>query len=537
MAEAGADPRDVRLGAIATVFGSLAGLCVGLWMQPELPPLLEGWGARAAAQGALADAGLQDLAGPLAGAAFLLATVLPTVAALRVARGATTGAPHAAAAARWVLGAAALAALLQLAAPPRWSSDAFLYAYYGKIQAVHGENPYRLPGKAFARTCALPELPHRPATPGRPCRDDAHCPPPSRCLVDPFVPYQAWLEVRAAYGPVALGIFRSLYVEALPPEANVFLLRLLAALAWLGATAWALRRGGLAAGVLVGWLPVGVVAAGNGGHLEPLACLAMLAAWWPIGRRIAATPAALAIGVAAGLLAGLKLPLLVLAAPAGVWLLRRHGRGPTALAAALAVALPALGYALLWTDPHPFGGLADVGDTSIRTPLDLLRRAAQATGGSGDLEVARPALLVLGVVIGLAALRGLWRALQPGDDNAGDDDAGDGDLAVVAAATTTAALAWMAFGSGIFHPWYALPALVAAAFALSAPSARGAVRATLWLAASAPLWVNGAWLALGPTAFAAPWVALPTILLFAPALALWATDLRRSAADDVRTPG
>lgn len=524
--------RDVRIGAIATVAGSVAGLCVGLWMQPELPPLLEGWGARTAAQIALTEAGLQGVAGTLAGAAFLLAVALPTFAALRVGRGAGRGGPHTAKVARWVLGAAALAALLQLAAPPRWSSDAFLYAYYGKIQAVHGENPYRLPSKAFARTCALPELPHRPATPGRPCRVDAHCPPPSRCLVDPFVPYQAWLDVRAAYGPVALGIFRVLYVEALPPEANVLLLRLLAALAWLGATAWVLRRGGLATGVVVGWLPVGVVAAGNGGHLEPLACLAMLAVWWPIGRRIAATPAALAIGVATGLLAGLKLPLLVLAVPAGVWLLRRHGRGPAALAAALAVALPALGYALLWTDPHPFGGLADVGDTSIRTPLDLLRRAAQAAGGSGDLAVARPALLVLGVLIGLAALRGLWRALR-----SGSDAAGEGDLALVAATTTTAALAWMAFGSGIFHPWYALPALVAAAFARGAPLGRGAVRATLWLAASAPLWVNGAWLALGPTAFAAPWVALPTVLLFAPALALWATDLRRSTADGVRTPG
>ncbi|MEY3012146.1 MAG: hypothetical protein RIT45_881 [Pseudomonadota bacterium] len=516
MAEAA--ERRLRRGALGVAVGAVFGLLTGVWMQPELPALLADWplreGLLATLQGADAD-GLRE---PLALVCFALAMGLPTWAAARAYRDRDALGRHGGGI---VLVGLVAATLVQLAAPPRWSSDAFLFAYYGKIQAVHGENPYRLPGRAFARTCALPALPHRPVTPGRPCRADAHCPPPSRCLVDPFVPYQAWLEVRAAYGPLALGLFRAAYVEALPPEANVWLLRAAAALAWLLATVWALRRFGTGVGAMLAWLPVGVVGAAGEGHLEAFAALALLALLSP-GRR----GGAVRTGVAWAVLGALKLPLLALGAPAIGRLWRRRGVAAAAGAVAIGGGLVAIGYLALWTDPHPFGGLMDVGDTSVRTPLDVVRRAAQALGMAGDLRIARPLLLGLFGLASVAALRALDRALTAAPNDTDDDD----DDAATATATVQIWLGLTALASGIFHPWYAIPGLVAwAAASGQTGAATPASRASLWLIVAAPIVVNGAWLALGPGAFAAPGVLVVTAALFGPALWAWLRPERARA--------
>lgn len=498
-------------------------------MRPELPPLLADWSLRqdvlAALGAANADnnAGAGDIHQALSVALFVTAMACGVVSvALVWRRRARLGAHDG----RVVLAVTAALLTLGLLSPPRWSSDAFLFAYYGKIVAVHGANPYALPGRAFARSCALPALPHRAATPGRPCADDSHCPPPSRCLVDPFVPYQSWLEVRAAYGPLALGTFAALYIEALPPEANVWLLRLMAALAFFALVALITRRYGVLAGAAIGWLPLGAVVSANGGHLEVYVGLLLAAligavcdpapnvppartdekAWWL---------AVLVVGLCAGAIAALKLHLGLLALPALVVVARRAGVGKAVSAALTAAVVVAIGYGFAWTSPHPFGGLADVADVSIRTPLDLVRRGAHALGQSGDLGLARPVFAAFWLVIVAVVLARLWRAL---------DDDGRDDHHATLIATLQVWLATTLLASGIFHPWYALPGLVLLAMALRRDTATAVLgptqRATLWLAVSAPVVVNGAWLALGPASFATPAVLVPTLLLFVPVLAI-----------------
>lgn len=498
--------------ALVAVLGVAAALGVGLLMHPELPPLLADWSLRASTLTWLHTLGLDAVRPLLIGVFFVLSVALPTAAAWIAWRSdvpATAG--------RWVLLSAAAIALLHLASPPRWSSDAFLFAYYGKIQSVHHANPYALPGRAFARTCALPKFPHRAATPGRPCRADSHCPAPSRCLIDPFVPYQSWLEVRAAYGPAALGLFRALYVEIAPPEANVLLLRSVMALFFLLLVALTLQFRGVRAAAVLAWLPLGAEVSANGGHLEVLIGLALIGLLTAHRSR----GSMVLLGLSAGLLAALKIHLGILAVPPLILLWRQRGPVQAMAATGIAAACLVLGYGLLWVSPHPFGGLSDVGDTSIRTLLDLWRRLMHSFGGKGDLQVARGVLLALWAVVTGSAL---WRQAR-------SEVSVDGS----AAAMLEIWLATTLFASGIYHPWYALPGLVIWLFSQSSdmptiPVSRG----VLWLATASSVVVNGMWLWRGPAAFAVPWVVLPTALLVGPALASWALWLwvasRRSAA-------
>lgn len=503
------------LPAALALLGGLGNAAVGLLMTPEMPPLLADWPLRADIQGWIADGGWGAEAQVAAALLLLTATLLGGAGALLAwrrldavqadAAGAQLeGALSGRVASMRVLAVSALLTLTALVTPPLYSSDASLYAYYGKIQAVHGENPYRLPGRAFARTCALPDAPHRVATPGRPCRADAHCPPPSRCLVDPFVPTQAWLEVRAAYGPLALWLFRVAYVEALPPAANAWILRALAGLALLAAVLALGRRRGPGAAALLGFSPLAWQSAGNGGHLEAAVCLLLIA----LLPRTETTPSS-GLGWRAGALAGLlgllKLPLAVLTLPMAwaAWRGADPGLGTSRWRPLLATALPAvallgLGYAAYWCAPHPFHGLLEVGGTTIRTPLDLIRRLQLLAGGDAELAVARALFALAAAAL---ALRLLIRRPAAIVDNA---------LGVW--------LLLVALGSGIFHPWYALPGLLLCAMAAGPTRLGGKANAALWLGLASPAVVPMAFLLLGSGAFAWPGVLWPTALLWLPVL-------------------
>lgn len=277
------------LGAGLVTLGLVAVCTASAW--PAGSPLVPAAGGRH-----LGDAGWAWLF--LGCAAAALAAYAAGLALVRL-RGTRTAA---------VLAVAAGIQLVPLAAPLLLSSDAWAYWMYGRISAVHGENPYERPPSAF---------------PG-----------------DPAFEYvgAAWRDTTSVYAPAFTLASEPVALAAgSSRDAAAWAFKGLAAAAMVGAALLAARLGGSFAGAFVGWNPVLALHFAGGGHNDAWMAVLVLGAivLAGAGRRRAA-------GIAWALAVLVKwIPLLFL--PLRALEARREGRrvGHLGFAAAAAVVLGA----------------------------------------------------------------------------------------------------------------------------------------------------------------------------------------------------
>lgn len=232
----------------------------------------------------------------LACAAAGLAAYAAGLALVRL-RGARTAA---------VVAVAVAVQLAPLGAPLLLSTDAWTYWMYGRIVAVHGENPYELPPAAFPDDPAFPHV-------GAAWRDTTSVYAPGFTL---------------ASEPVSLAAGSS-------KDAAAWAFKGLAAAAMLATTLLAARLGGAFAAAFVGWNPVLALHFAGGGHNDAwMAALVLAALALAAGGRSRAAGVAWALAVLVKWVPLLFLPLRALEA-------RRTGRrvGHTGFAVAAAAVL------------------------------------------------------------------------------------------------------------------------------------------------------------------------------------------------------
>lgn len=332
-----------------------------------------------------------------------------------------------------VLVVAGLALAAVWAAPLLLSRDVHSYAAYGRIGAVHGENPYAVPPSAF------------PA--------------------DPFVRVTSaeWIHTRPVYGPVFVLLAEGIAgLTRDAPDRTILAFKSLAALSVALAAASAVLacrrawpgRAPLAA-VLVGANPVVLVHAVGGGHVDALiACLVGAAgliavrAWRPAGEGNRPAPElAVTLLLLLAVLVKVVLAIAVLLWIAALWRTAWRGRRARRLALHLGCAL-ALALALF--APFVRGGwraLSALARASSlqgwASPARLVGRGARAVldsvGGNGLGSAGEQAVIAAFLaVFALALLRMMGRA-RPQD----------------APPTWSVALLFFALCAPYFTPWYA----------------------------------------------------------------------------------
>ncbi len=345
---------------------------------------------------------------PLTRTPFCVVLVLMVVCWALVVRGADTLPPKAAVVA--IVGAH----LIFLLAPPLLSTDVFTYLGWGRLDAIHGLNPYDFgPGvrpqdPVFAWTGLL------------------------------------WTDTPTMYGPLFSMLGSA--AGALGPAGGLWALKLLSAgasLACVGLTwscARVLRRDPVPAALLVGLNPILLVFAVGGAHNDLLMlALALAGIRLVLGRREALGGAAVATAIAIKATGGLLLPFLLIGARGGRWRV-------VAGAAAGVTVFALVGFALYGTGPlgipatilgateHHIGELRSVpGIVSAYTGLGTI-------GGPGRLG--------LGFVFAAVLIASLaWAVRRP-------------DRWIAAAAVATFALLLTATQ---LHPWYVVWTLPLAA--------------------------------------------------------------------------
>lgn len=209
--------------------------------------------------------------------------------------------------------------LLPLAAPLLLSTDAYSYWAYGRVAAVHGENPYRTTPDRFPDDPAVERM-------GADWRDDA-----------------------LIYGPVfAIVAEAGARVVGDSPARAALFHRLLAAAAMILIVVLIARAAPqpVLGVVLVGWNPLLALHAAGGGHNDfPMMALAALGYVWVQSGRRAAGGAAWALAIGFKWSAGLLLPLLVL--QKRLWRSRSFVGGLVGTSAAIGLLATAL-YGLHW---------------------------------------------------------------------------------------------------------------------------------------------------------------------------------------------
>jgi alpha-1,6-mannosyltransferase len=298
---------------------------------------------------------------------------------------------------RVVVVAVALVAAVAVATAPFGSRDLFQYAFYGRMAAHHGADPYAVAPSAFA--------------------DDP--------LFDALAP--GWHRARSVYGPVFTWFSMA--------GASVFDTSVLAARLWFqGAAGLALigcatrlrREVGVAAAVSVGLSPV-LIAAVNGGHNDVLVGWLLLVATGPVaGRRPVLAGAVLGVAVCVKLSAAPVVAALVLV---GV-----HRRAWSRLAAAAA------GFGAVTIGTHAAGGglhlldpLAGVGARTSRASAWALLERVGGGSAPADALLAGAAAIALACV---AVVAWRWRSAAPEE-------------------AATAAGAAASFVAPYVLPWYA----------------------------------------------------------------------------------
>lgn len=280
--------------------------------------------------------------------------------------------------------AAVTVQLIPLAGPLLLSTDAYSYGAYGRVAAVHRDNPYRTTPDRFA--------------------DD---PVVERMGAD-------WRDTPLSYGPVfAVAAEAGARVTGESPFRAALFHRILAAAAMLliiGLIARFARDQALGI-VLVGWNPLLPLHAAGGGHNDfPMMALAALGYCWAMsGRRFAGGSVwAVAIGIKWS--AGLLLPLLVLRGR--LW---RSRAFITGFGSALA------GIALLATvlyGTHWLGAIQRLSEQGRRTDGSLgfaPLLSALGVPHRGILVILAGALVVGYAWLALEAYRGLPRLGRGGE--------------------------------------------------------------------------------------------------------------------------
>jgi hypothetical protein len=284
---------------------------------------------------------------------------------------------------RLILAATAVSLALAASGPLLLSRDVHSYAAYGRMLALHGANPYRLP--------------------------------PSAVPGDPFTPVvsREWVGARSVYGPaftlLSAGIAR---VWSGSPSATILAFKILAALAaglaaLFAAMAARVVRPGVeaAAAAMVGLNPVIVVHTVGGGHNDAIVA-ALLAGALLLAVRVGPSRAGVAV---TALLVVASLVKVIASIPLLLWLWLVMTTGPKGRRSrtALAHGGTALGILAALTIPV-FAGTATltaVANLASRqgwaSPARLVARGAQAVGrtvaGSGGASV------LAGLVYGLFA--------------------------------------------------------------------------------------------------------------------------------------
>lgn len=316
---------------------------------------------------------------------------------------------------RWTLGAILAVHLILLVAPPLPLTDVFNYVNYGRMQALHGLNPY----------VTIPALePH----------------------ADPAFALSNWHHLLSPYGPlftiytlalVPLGVTTSFWVFK-----AVLMLASLGTLFLVWRCAELLHRDPLRAVLLVGLNPPVLVWGLGGDHNDFLmVVLLMLAVYLTLSSRATRSgPLHFAAGVALVAACAVKLPAAALAPILLVVVPRRAH-----LLAGMATALVAIGLASFAAfGPH----LPDLGvQSTLVTSVGLPNLLGAWLGLGGETAGLRAALVV--VLLVTVALCVLWARRRHGDWLV---PAGAAVLALVLT------LSWQA-------PWYVLWLLPFAALA------------------------------------------------------------------------
>jgi Glycosyltransferase family 87 len=265
-----------------------------------------------------------------------------------------------------VLAVAVAIQLVPLTAPVLLSTDVYTYWDYGRLAAVHGENPYVVEPNAHPEDPAFPRM------------------------------GEDWRDTTSVYGPAfTLASEGHALVVQESAAAASWLYKILAGLAlvliaWLAAHV-AVRP--TLAAVFVGWNPLLAVHFAGGGHNDAwmMAFVVAAVALAAVGRRQLAG-AAWALAVAIKWVALVFLPLRALEA-------RRHGRRVGhvgfAVAAAVVVALATWRYGTAWLDA--FGPVSR-----------NLREGAKYSIPSRVESLGVPHDVAVGIFIGLFAVAYAW---------------------------------------------------------------------------------------------------------------------------------
>jgi hypothetical protein len=358
------------------------------------------------------------------------------------------------------------------------SRDVHSYAAYGRIVAVHGANPYRLPPAAFGS--------------------------------DPFtaVVSAEWLHTRSVYGPV-FTLFSSAIAGTWSgsPATTILAFKLLAALAMMGAVLLVVAacrreqpgRASLAA-VAIGLNPVLMIHAVGGGHNDTLVALGLAAALVVAmrvptsgnpGRHVRSSGLRLAV---TALLTATALVKVVAAIPLALWVGSAAHAEPSgrrlrtlAMHGGVALALAAVVTAPLFAGSASVTASASLASRQgWASPSRLVGRGAEALGqaiaGQGLGDALRMAVFVAFLVPALIFVVGHlsgWPSPGRGGDLSGSS------VGASLADTWGTALLLFALGAPYLLPWYA------AWFLVLLPVAEDGVLLAIALAASAVLALTG----------------------------------------------
>jgi hypothetical protein len=385
--------------------------------------------------------------------------------------------------------------MLALAMPVFLSRDVYSYAFYGRMAAVHGANPYtEIPG-AFA--------------------------------TDPAYPFVSvdWIDSPSVYGPAFTAASAGIARAAPTPEGAALAFKLLAAAAsvmTLLLVVVAARRtipGRTAfAAALVGWNPVVVFHGVAGGHNDALLGLALAGGMLAvILRRELWATALLALGALVKVSGGIPLAVAVAAAAIrdrGTWVrtLGMHVGISAAVAAPFVIPY-------MQTEDPTLGALELAGRQGWLAPsrfvLTTLGGLTRAVAGEGAADVVSLVVRIAFPLVFLWVLVTLVRHLAR--------DPSRLEPVVVVAAMGWAGLISLLV-SPVLLPWYAAWA-VPLAWLLPRPARGGAVLLSLALAitelVAEPARSPGLYEAM---VFGLHWVATPLILLVLVRLLL---ELRR----------
>lgn len=350
--------------------------------------------------------------------------LLGTIAMVRVAELAGRGAVSE----RTIVGGAAAIAVVLVIAPPWVSTDVYDYVARGRVEAVHGANPYTTAPAAF---------PDDPLT--------ANSPAEWQTYVMPYGPIQAWVQAGIAWLNERLGGMAwlgAMLFAALHAAAHIGTGLLLAAARGGAAEQTDDRRRLLALWL---WNPFVLLECVSSAHNEALMAFGL--AWCCVGiTRVSGAHTALGYAFAALTKHGVA-PIAPLTA---FWAWRRRRLPGYAAGVLIAGAVAALAAWRYWLEPD---GLAWLGKQTENTAVSLQAALALAFGAELSPTLQKGGqLLALAVVLALG-----WRVR---------DAVSFGRTAALG--TLTFLILAMPLFSAWYHLWW-LPA-----FAACVPAVRSA---------------------------------------------------------------